>query len=361
MDRAELEGRLRTRHPSEPTYRRGLEPAAPRPFEREPEDDLAVDAADPNRRPPAYVDNFADADAAPDAEAEGEAAGAGFAADEPTRPIGPPVEQRQRAWPRYQRPEPDAGSQSSEQWPAADLAGEEREPAYRDEPVAAAVPPVYADELADDEYEEDAYGYGDAGAYYAEDRGRSNGGLLTILGLVALGAVALVAGILLSNVLGGNPGVGSASPTPTFQASTEPTATPPSEASAAASESSVPSEGPPGTFADGFTAQVEPCATTDMNRNGCAVSGSTITGNEVWVWIGFTKGNGSDVVGVTLVDTADSSSVGDASLELSKINCGTVCKGYIRFSFAGLDPGKYKLRVNRNGAPAAEAPFTVAG
>jgi len=38
-----------------------------------------------------------------------------------------------------------------------------------------------------------------------------------------------------------------------------------------------------------------------------------------------------------------------------------VCSGWGRFKFGGLAPGSYKIRLDRNGQPAAEATFTVTG
>ena len=81
----------------------------------------------------------------------------------------------------------------------------------------------------------------------------------------------------------------------------------------------------------------------------------------MWVWAGFKNGTGKDVVGVTLVNSATDESVQDASLELSRINCGDNCDGYPTFSFSGLAAGDYTLRISRNGSFAAEAPFTVSG
>jgi hypothetical protein len=98
-----------------------------------------------------------------------------------------------------------------------------------------------------------------------------------------------------------------------------------------------------------------------MTSDGCVEDGSTLSGDTVWVWAGFTKGTGEDVVGVTLVDSASGDEIQDASLELSRVNCTNICNGYLKFSFGGVTAGDYTLRVSRNGTFAAEAPFTVSG
>ncbi len=257
-------------------------------------------------------------------------------------------------------------------WPREAPGHAEPEPTYQPAPAYQSPPPWEAESQpqpveretaaeADDAY----YDYGteydyDAAAPY-DSRERASGGPWLILGIIGLGLVALLGGVLLSGLFGGGPGVARQSPTPTVAAR----ATATSGASAAGEgtppPSSPPSNGPPGTFPDGFTADVQPCASSQMNAKGCVTSGTTLSGDTVWVWAGFTKGNGTDVVGVTLVNAKSGESVQDASLELSRINCGAVCNGYLKFSFNGLPPGDYRLRVNRNGAPAAEAPFTVAG
>ncbi len=69
------------------------------------------------------------------------------------------------------------------------------------------------------------------------------------------------------------------------------------------------------------------------------------------------------MLGFTLVDADTDEVLQDTSLELSTINCpADGCPGgYTTFSFGGLSPGSYLLRVSRNGTFAAEAPFTVSG
>jgi hypothetical protein len=190
-----------------------------------------------------------------------------------------------------------------------------------------------------------------------------------LIGFGALGIAALLAGILLSGVFAPSAGVGRATPTPTATATTgggagDESPLPTDEGSAAASESPIASDGPPVQFEDGFTAEVEPCATTEVGPSGCDEPSDSIAGDTVYFWFHFSDAKGDDVVGVTLVDQESGEMVpgADASLELSSVGCGDTCpKGYLKFWFSQVDPGDYTVRVNRNGAPAAEADFSVTG
>lgn len=334
LDRDELEERLR-RRPAEGPYRRGTSAAegvaaagaVAQPFEPEPEDELALHGPREGAEAEPRVDNLGRESETPPAE-----------------PL--PADPVLRRWPREAPKVPEAAPYRSEPPPTA-------MPPWPVEPAHAAAQP----EPEDQYFEGYDYGYDDAQPYYRDEPYGSGTNPLLIVGLIGLGLVALFGGVLLSGMLGRGPGVAQASPTPTATA-TEQTATPTTEASPGPTGSAAASGGPPGTFPDGFTARVQPCATSKMTRDGCVDSGATVSGGTVWVWAGFTKGTGNDVVGVTLVDKAGGA-LQDASLELSKINCGQVCNGYLKFSFSGLAPGNYSLRVNRNGAPAAAAPFTV--
>lgn len=331
MDREELEHRLRTRRPGDVPYRRGApagEPGFDR-FEPEPEDALAV--REERARPAHNVDNFT---------------------ERPTAPI-PPVA-------------PVA--------PVADDA--EPEEGYADEPYeepeAGSTQRVSAEDAGDEPYVEEApyvpdatYDYGtdydyDYGARpYVSER-RSGGGPWLILGILALGLVALLGGVLLAGVLGGGPGVARQTATPTTAATTTPTPT--QEQSPTPDATSEPTPSEPGVFADGFTADVQPCASPKMDpKDGCAEDATTTDASSIWVWAGFTRGTSDDVVSITLVDKDSGDELEDASRELAEIGCGQRCDGYLTFSFTGLTPGDYELRVDRNGEFAASTPLTVTG
>ena len=343
MDRDELQERLRRRPPEGP-YRRGAlaveggaaaAGAFAQPFEPEPADELA------SRVPPEV------------AEAEPRVDNLDPGSEAPV--VEPPVDPIPSRWPRNAPKLPEAAPYRSEPLIAV------QPPVRSDEPSPpAAAHPAVAAQPEEEYFEGYDYTYDDAQSYDSDDGPASGASPLLIAGIIGLGLVALFGGVLLSGILGRVPGVGQASltPTPTASVSQPVTPKPTIEASPVPSGSAVASGGPPGTFADGFTASVQPCASSQMTRSGCVESGATLSGGTVWVWAGFTNGTGNDVVGVTLVNKAGTA-LQDTSLELSKINCGQVCNGYLKFSFSGLAPGSYSLRVNRNGAPAAEAPFTV--
>jgi hypothetical protein len=250
------------------------------------------------------------------------------------------------------------------------------------DPGAAAIPSVGlppSEEPASG-YDERAYGddaaaYGayapgdepwDAQAYEAYDEEPRRNGGLAIVAFLAIGALALLVGAFLSGIFTSN-GVAStsatASPTAAVTFTPEPTQaqTPPTSGGASGSANS--SEGPPIVFPDGFVAQTQACS-TQPNGSGCNSDGSTNNG-KMWVWIGFEKGSRSDVIGMTILDSAGNVSA-QASIELSQLGCGATgaCNGWILFPgfgspYTGLNAGDYRIRINRNGLPAAEAPFTV--
>lgn len=175
-----------------------------------------------------------------------------------------------------------------------------------------------------------------------------------------LGVLAIAMGAFVSGIFSGGSATASPTPTPSISVAPSVTLEPSLEPSAPASNPASPggSSGPPGTFADGFTARAEPCSEEPASGDGCSSSGATVSGGSVWAWIGFRKGNNSDVLSVNIVN-ASGASVGDGSLELGSIGCDDSCSGWARFRFVGLAPGTYQIVVNRNGQPAAEAPFTV--
>lgn len=184
---------------------------------------------------------------------------------------------------------------------------------------------------------------------------------LAIGGFVLLGVLAIGVGAFIAGIFGG--GVAVESPTGSPIVSVAPSGTlesslPPTSGASLPVPTPAASSGSVVTFPDGFTARTEPCAEQPSSQEGCNSSGATVSGGSVWVWVGFRKGNSSDVLSVTIVDAAGTS-VGDGSLALGSLDCGDSCNGWGRFRFTGLAVGNYTIEVRRNGQLAAEATFTV--
>jgi hypothetical protein len=100
-----------------------------------------------------------------------------------------------------------------------------------------------------------------------------------------------------------------------------------------------------------------------MSFSGCAEDGSTISSDQVWVWIGFYKAAYNDVIAVTLVEQASGAAAGDGSIQLGQDNIGCKpdkeCTGYLYFTFDQLKAGGYTIKVSRDGNQAAQATLTV--
>jgi hypothetical protein len=331
MDRDELQDRIRARRSGGDPYRRGAEAEEGtgiyEKFEPDPADAKARRAQrhDERRR-----DDFDDLAAAPP----------------PPPPAGPP---------------PDV-TRDGDDWPPAEpvapvFAPPPAEPA---EPAAAAPyeEPANVDNFDDVAYGEPAYDY----AYedWEEQPRRSGTGALAIIGFLGLGVLALVAGAVLAGVLGdGGIGAGDATPTPAVSvaASLEPTAVASAAPSASAVASSSPgASGGPIVFPDGFTAEAQPCLPGSAGGSGCDSNGVS-NGGVVDIWVGFTNGNSSDVIGATLV-APDNSTV-DGSIDLDRIGCGQACNGWTYFPFRNLGPGTYEVQITRNGQPAGSTTFEV--
>jgi hypothetical protein len=361
MDRDELEERIRGRRPGDAGFRRGapledgFEPGYV-PFQPEPEDALA------GREPAGsgaarHVDNTP-----PEFDAEPPAF---------VPPLEPPPDAYQ---PRAPEPPPAA--------PAPDYAAaaEEEGPAYAAPQSAAReyAPPEnaapqyetpgyaardYQPEEVDEEYEpEEAYPYA-----YTPRRGdgggsRGGGGALPIIGFVALCALALAVGAILAGILGGSDEVGQATPTSTVTASTTPQPTSAESVSESVSPSTnatpEPTDGPV-TFADGAVITVQPCATAEMSFDGCDQDGSVVSGDRIWVWIGFEDALGSDTF-VLQLRSADET-INEQEKKLGEIlDCPNRCSGYlIGAAYRDLQPGEYLLVVRRNGDFADSATFRV--
>jgi hypothetical protein len=311
MDRQELDNRIRQRRPGEGRVRRGTPlgdagTSAPAylPFEPAPED---VRAMREPTEPVGRVDNTAP----------------GFDRVPPAAPP-PPIDDEAA---RY-----DAGQ---EQWePAAD-----------------------ADEGYPEPDDADPYGYETAG-----EARRGGSGMLPVIGFVVLAILALAVGAGLAGILGSG-GVAEASPTPTAGQSVPASSAPSVEPTSSGAESSStpePTDGPV-TFPDGAEITVQPCATKDMNFDGCLVDGSTISQRTMWVWIGFKKAAGSDTFTLDLM--SEGQTVDQQEQELgSVVTCPGTCSGYlIGAVYRDLDPGAYELIVRRNGDFADSATFTVKG
>jgi hypothetical protein len=348
MDRDELQDRIRQRRSGGEPYRRGTseEVYGYERFEPEPEDSQARRARQPgDRRQDVLVEGAAAASAAAGPE------------DPRVESLVPPIEP---AWPDVTR--------EADDWarPAAAAASAPPPPTTAPPPSDVPIEDLgHIDNFDDDAYADDAYPY----AYDWEDTGerRSSGaGAFAILGFLALGVLALLGGAVLAGVFSGDPNTGAVDPTltpsPTVSESLAPTPSPSVEpsgvASGAPSSSAAPS-GAPVTFPDGFTADAEPCLPGTMRRNGtgCDSNGAT-NGGAVEIYVGFTNGNRSDVLGVELFGP-DGTSISRGSIDLGDIGCGERCPGWSYFPFSGLGPGTYEVIVTRNGERADDISFEV--
>jgi hypothetical protein len=349
MDRDELDDRIRFRRPGDAPFRRGMGAAGPageggyEPFRPEPEDALAVRPAAPDIATP-RVDHTSDHfDAEPatpppptEEPEEPTAPAARFEEPVPTEPIAafvppPPIE-------------PVAPAPSS----------------WSDEPRHEPEPPRYEPE--EPLYEYGPYDGGYQGGGEADEPRGGSFGPLAVVAVVALALMAIGLGAILSGVFSG---VASATPSPTPQASVAPSTSPTLAPTPTVSSTLLPTPTPsttagPVVFADGFTAQTQPCADQPDSFSGCNSSGSTVSGSSIWVWVGFRKGNDADVITASIIDAAGTT-LKDGSVSLSTISCGTTCNGWLRFRFSGLAPGSYGIRIDRNGQLAAQSSFTVTG
>jgi hypothetical protein len=343
LDRDELQERVRLRRPTEEPYRRGALPGAAaassagayEAFTPEPEDRAAIRPAD--EPSVARVDRYREE--APVEDPAEPTLRRGQFASEPEEPLVAPL-------PPWDSPPP-----------AADEPSPYVEPSYakRDEPEHV------------DYYDDAAYAGEDPHAYEADldepRRGGGGAGVLAIVGLLVLGVVALFGGALLAGIFNGDRGLGGLSPTPSATISTEPTVAPtasvaPSASAAAPSSTPQASDGSV-AFSDGFEARAAACKTGAADLNGCTTSGETNKG-DVWIWVGFRRGDAGDALGAA-VTTAAGDPIAEGTIDLARIGCKTNCTGWTYFPFEGLNPGKYIVRVTRNGDPAARTSFEVKG
>lgn len=354
LDREELQDRIRIHRPGDAAFRRGspigegygAAQTPYQPFRPEPEDELVLPGADTAEGPP-HVDHTPP----------------GFDDRPPPPPVVPPptlapppvrVFKQPAALPPPAVPPPPSVQ-------AAPLAPPPPPPA---EPVMARAPQVEPYDAPEQPYDPaEPYDYRYAPPDDGWGRRGSNMSPLAIGGFVLLGILAIAVGAFMAGLFSGGVAVESPSATPLVSAAPSAPLEPslaPSTAPSVPAPTPAASGGLPGPFPDGFSARTEPCAEEPTSQDGCNSSGATISGGSVWVWIGFRNGNDADVLAVRVLD-ASGSSVGDGSLSLGSIGCGTSCNGWARFKFSGLAVGNYTIKVNRNDTPAAQATFTVTG
>ena len=385
MDRDELERRIRQRRQEGPFHRGEDErPEGPRTpasrsaaFVPEPADELVRHEVPPPEEQPRvdYFDERAGRRVADDQASWGAAAA----------PVAPPGAGGI----------PGAAIPPAQvDWPSRDLADEEaydavtappEEGARYEPPAVTPLPPLLAASFVPERayqppptapseppYRPDGYQAGhevdDAGddgpddpdwaGYDDDEPPRRRSGALPIVGFLVLGLAALLGGAFIFAAM--NAPVGQLVQSPTPSATTAP-----SEGSATPSSTESPSVAPSPTTsapADNFSAKVEPCASSRMGFSGCVDDGSRLSGNQVWVWVGFKNGQASTVIGVTIVSQATHSAVGDGSLELDQlVGCdpGKTCSGYMQMSFGNLDPGGYQIQITRDGDKVASTTFSV--
>jgi hypothetical protein len=392
MDRDELEERIRgTGGRSSNPFRRGTPaedpsaayPVGVEPFIPEPTDLLARAEPEEGAALEPRVDRFADPEDPPLALSGAGARASKAAWPETDREFPPPPLQLQDhrdiregdrivAAPAYPRARYDADDggyagrehASDQRWagvPAGAVANAGREPG--DVHHVAAGSGGDSGEFGGsggDEYRE----------YPGDGQRRGGAGALAVVGFVVLGLAALLGGAILAGVLNTAAPVGAASASPTASASPGETASGTAQGSAQASGSgSLSASASPAASAstgpDNFTARVQPCASDKMSFKGCAQDGSTISSDQVWVWVGFYKAAYNDVIGVKLVEKATGAAAGDGATPLGQDNIGckpdTECTGYLYFTFDQVKPGAYTIKVSRNGQDVAQASLTVTG
>ena len=344
MDRSELEERARHRRPGDPGLRRGRPagddaPPGYVPFQPEPGDANAVREVE-GGEPVAHVDNTP-----------------------PDFDIPPPTPHREPA-PNYAAAAGAAGYAASQPPPAY-------EPDPYGPPPAAA---TYGEAPVDEEpygAPEDAYPY----TYPAEDGGgrRGGGSALPVIGFILLGVLALAIGALLATLLGGNGGVGEASPTPTVPGSVAASASPSTGSSAPASEppssTPAPTDGPV-IFPDGGSLSIQPCSNSDYVQDAvghpdvdaCDAESEVFPDGELWAFVVFNGIGGSDTLTVQLLENDAVQNEQELTVDSVLGECGSDCNGLIYGAhYVDLFNGDYKLILLRNGEFADSATFTVGG
>ena len=358
MDRDELQERIRARRSGGEPYRRGAAPddeyGGYQRFEPDPTDAQARRAPAPEDRRTDYL-----------AQAGEGARQAGGGPD--------PISSGRSGGPRDDGPLPDL-TRDRDDWTAPSAPGRAVPPPVAPLPPSGQGPAAPTADYSDyagaprADYVDDASYDPDAPYEYdgwEDDRERRSGaGGFAILGFLALGVLALLGGAVLAGVFSGDPGVAEATSTPSIAVSQAPIAsTAPSVAASAAPSgepvgSSAPSEsGGPVVFPDGFTAEAQPCIPGSVRPDGCDSSGAVNNG-QVEIWVGFQNGSSADIVGAEILGP-DGNTIGEGTIDLSRIGCGATCNGHTYFNFANLGPGMYEVRITRNGERADTFDFEV--
>jgi hypothetical protein len=108
--------------------------------------------------------------------------------------------------------------------------------------------------------------------------------------------------------------------------------------------------------ADGFIARVETCQGQPTDST-CDNDGAVNEGS-FWILVSFRHATYTDVVGVTIRDSAGAVQDQD-SLPLAFCGSSTDCAGYTYFQYSGFGPGEYDVEATRNGSSVATTSFTV--
>jgi hypothetical protein len=336
MDRDELQDRIRARRSGGEPYRRGYvaEEGGYERFRPEPEDARARRDAPQHEQRPDFFDDRAPAPSPP-----------------------PAVDRRDltRETDDWTAPAPP---------PSADPAMTADAVPAADDRVAVAYPAGAEPRDDYDAYDDDAVGYPYEYDTWEDRREqRSGAGAFAIIGFLALGVLALLGGAVLAGVFsdGGDP-ISQVSPTPAVLESVAPSpsvapSVAPSVVPSADASAAPPASGEPIVFPDGFVAEAQPCIPGSVRPDGCNSSGA-VNGGQVEIWVGFQNGTASDVIGAEIV-APDGTTVGEGTIPLANIDCGSSCNGHTWFSFGNLEPGQYEVRVTRNGEPASSTGFEV--
>ena len=388
MDRRELEERARQMHGQSSPFRRGTVgdesspadawsvPAAPGEFIPEPSDELARRPDSPSSEESPRIDNFDERPVtrpAPPAPVAPPAPAGTFIPAEAAPPGTQPSSLRPITPPSLAVPPvvPSAPPASEPVQPSPAPLGYQPPNVGEDRPGDSQARGYSGGNEAggDDEggYGHDGYDRGDGGyggpGWPADDGPPRRSSALPILGFLVLGIAALLGGAVLFSALNASPGVAAQSTTPSTAASATAAASEtPAESPGDSGSASASTEPSAGATPDTFTARAQACASNDMGFSGCTKDGTTLSGTQVWVWVGFKNAQAANVLGVTIVDKAGGSEVGDGSLELDKLTgCdpGKTCSGYIQMTFGDLSPGSYTIQVTRDGTQVAATDFTV--
>ena len=180
-----------------------------------------------------------------------------------------------------------------------------------------------------------------------------------MLAILALSAVAVLGGGIVGTAIrGGAEAPAASQPLQTVAPRSSADLSPlpgVAEATAEPSGDHEPGWGP--SFSDGFRLQAQPCAELPTGTD-CDSSGATTTADVLWILVTFENGTADDVLAATVVTLADDP-VGGWSVALAVLGCTDRCDGWTFFELSGLEPGQYRVHVNRHGEPAGTTGFAV--